>query len=79
MTHSTQPMKRSDASMQRQGAGRERLLLKASLSGTAMAQDARMTTRSGRTTGASPTAWNSVRRLPQRLADRAQTASLCGD
>ena len=49
----------------------EQHLLKTNLSGTAaMAQGKRMTTQSGRTTGASPTAWNLVRRLPRRLLDR---------
>ena len=46
----------------------ERLLLKTSLSGTAMAKGARMTTQSGLTTDASPTAWNLVRHLPPGVA-----------
>ena len=53
----------------------EQPLSKTSLPGTAMAQGVHMTMQSGRTTGASPTAWNLVCHLPQRLADRAQMAS----
>ena len=49
----------------------ERPVLKMSAFGTAMAQGARLTTQSGQTTGASPTAWTLVRSLPQRLPDRA--------
>ena len=57
----------------------EQLLLKTSLSDTAMAQGVRLTMQSGRTTDASPTAWILVRPLPHRLSDRAQIAFKPGD
>ena len=57
----------------------ERLLLKTRLYGTAMTQGVHLTMQSVQTTDASPTAWNLVRRLSQRLLDRAQLASKCGD
>ena len=71
MAHCIQLMKRTDGLMQRQGAGIERLFLEMSLSGSALAREACKFMQGGRTTDASPTAWTLVRRLPQRLSNRA--------